>query len=695
MRFTIIPFLLVLAPGIVTAQKKGDYSTIYPELKVFKFEDSKPISKKTSVEYTKACVTGDCLEGEGKLLMLDGVKPNPYGGSVVSGRLFIGSFAKQGLNFTGRVYQFERPVTPNYKGKAWLPNKPPENYTVNPPLNFSDNDAMQSFYLGTGDYNLDRERWEGEVTEWPALAKVYPDAILHKAYVVPPEQYSPTSDISWIDISLSEKDRVARYTGQTFGSGEFLLGRALLKNGDVYEGFFFRHSFHGLGQLVSKSGKVQQGIWQLDSLIIPTVLELPPVLMEHTWPKPTQFRDITAINDMAVHPYYTPEFYGDVVNNRATGWGVWKVRLKNDPRLVIQGDYVTMLAYGNWDHTNMEGAGVFIATPTAGQMKVIINQDWQNDFWFVAGTFTNGKLIAGTKLTADFTGYANKELGANDLPQLSLTNSFLYTGNFENLYLHGCGLKISLSYSWGMNNKPQFYGTEEGYFYMDKPSGFYFRNDRAKTRGYQFLEYELGATLYTDYQKAYEKVKADTLFCYPQIRRYKTQFLEPYKKRTEDAIAYEAYIKTPEYQAMKIRVAAENEAYRKKKQQEFDAGIRKLNLIPGKTYTSASGRYVFSGADYENEKLIFYDPAKSNNDSGYLIKDNLAGAWVWQLSTKQFHSCQACQGTGQTSYIESTTKVKELPWGYFSGIETKSIRTTEITKYKACDRCAGTGIILE
>jgi hypothetical protein len=65
------------------------------------------------------------------------------------------------------------------------------------------------------------------------------------------------------------------------------------------------------------------------------------------------------------------------------------------------------------------------------------------------------------------------------------------------------------------------------------------------------------------------------------------------------------------------------------------------------------------------------------------------------LGDKQYYTCSECDGDGSYEVTQYTTKTKELPWGYFSGIETKSIRTTATTRQQFCNRCHGRGVVLK
>jgi hypothetical protein len=63
----------------------------------------------------------------------------------------------------------------------------------------------------------------------------------------------------------------------------------------------------------------------------------------------------------------------------------------------------------------------------------------------------------------------------------------------------------------------------------------------------------------------------------------------------------------------------------------------------------------------------------------------------WERCPKQYYRCSHCAGEGGGLVTAYDTKVKELPFGYFSGIETKVSRTTSRTYWEACKYCTGSG----
>jgi hypothetical protein len=105
---------------------------------------------------------------------------------------------------------------------------------------------------------------------------------------------------------------------------------------------------------------------------------------------------------------------------------------------------------------------------------------------------------------------------------------------------------------------------------------------------------------------------------------------------------------------------------------------------------------ILESYDCEKDEYRFWLPkqqawsleAKYEHDHGYNIR-------LGVKPLKQFHKCKACDGDGSYEVTTYTTRTKELPWGYFSGIETRSIRTTATTRKQFCNACQGQGVILE
>lgn len=68
---------------------------------------------------------------------------------------------------------------------------------------------------------------------------------------------------------------------------------------------------------------------------------------------------------------------------------------------------------------------------------------------------------------------------------------------------------------------------------------------------------------------------------------------------------------------------------------------------------------------------------------------------TWSKNRQQFHRCSRCGGEGGELVTTTSSRTKELPFGYFSGIETKVTRTTTKTSWENCYTCGGTGWMLQ
>lgn len=115
-----------------------------------------------------------------------------------------------------------------------------------------------------------------------------------------------------------------------------------------------------------------------------------------------------------------------------------------------------------------------------------------------------------------------------------------------------------------------------------------------------------------------------------------------------------------------------------------------------------NGMYVILRSfDCKEDVYTVWQPAQRNTialrddpDFSYTVQ----GSEFRQLSQKadkHYHTCTDCDGDGTTEVTIYTTKTKELPWGYFSGIETKKITTTAKTSTTTCKTCQGRGVILK
>lgn len=673
----------------MNAQKKTDPAELYPVFKSFKIKWDKNAAYLSGPTNFDECINGNCADGEGVRLITGKVEPN-YGTYKLHGMIFKGQFSEAGNRFKGKVYQFKLPATGLKKEKE---------LRLDTPLNIIDDAAMKRFNIGEGSWyngpDYWNRGWDGEVKDVPSVTKVFPDAVIHKAVL-------SKGGISWIDVDLPAKHRFIRYTGHTFASGDFMFGKAVLDNGDVYEGFFLRHSFHGPGKLTKRSGTIQQGIWQIDSLIKDAVVEVPAALLQPVLPKPTKFK-ISTLNDLEVnsirhsateiHTIDSSSFYGDIVNNEASGWGLWKTEFTNqnaDSRDDIKG-----VAYGYWKHNKLDGPGIYFTTPNAHQLSFEGNKTtFQNDFWIRTGVYTNGKIVHGNIVTADYSVYANQNIPINEVPRLSLDGLKLVTDP-----LQGCGMLMEFGYSWGYDAKPSIYNIAEGYYNNGRMVGFYFDNDKEKKRDYEHLSFA-GYNRYQSFPESIVKtVEASNDFCFDVMSRYKPLFVAEMKKKLASNIAAEEWAKSPEGIAHKRQVELDNLRYAEQRKKDCDAEFAKIG-VKGRTYIYRANLVILEGYDCDKKEYIAWRPKQGNDLYSDPAMTKIKGSTTFLLdklepSVKQYVTCTECDGTGKILVTTTTSRTKELPWGYFSGIETKSIRTTTKEELKPCNKCGGRAIILK
>lgn len=123
-------------------------------------------------------------------------------------------------------------------------------------------------------------------------------------------------------------------------------------------------------------------------------------------------------------------------------------------------------------------------------------------------------------------------------------------------------------------------------------------------------------------------------------------------------------------------------------------------------YTKGDTRYydadyvILKEFDCKKDVYSIWRPAQKRQLSGQEMPNasfTVAGSLFRQNShvpNKHYFTCRACDGDGSVEVTIYTTRTKELPWGYFSGIETKSIKTTSQTVNQTCKVCNGAAVIL-
>lgn len=666
----------VLAMFAVNAQKKTNSDELYPVFKSLKVKWDRNTDYLNGSTDVDECIYGNCKDGEA-VRLITGPVVSKYNYYTLYGNIFKGQFSEGGNRFNGKVYAFNLPAG-GYKKEKEL--------RIGTPLDITNDSTMKPFYIGEGSYYLGPNKygymrpeewgWDGEVKDHPALSNLFLNAEVYKAVF-------DKGALSWIDVGLPAPCRFIRYSGHTFASGDFMFGKAQLDNGDLYEGFFLRNSFHGPGRLTKRSGKILQGVWQIDSLMQDVVVEFPQALLQPRLPTPTQFK-ITELNGMAVNSFQyratdISDFYGEVINNEASGWGIWKTtftkgNFNNYPS-------VPGFAYGYWKHNQLDGPGIYFANAV------------QTEFWINTGVYKNGKIVLGNSLYADYYSLGNTPSFKHGFPVLSTYKIKLSTNP-----LQGCGMEMEVGYSGGYISKPTVSNIKEGYYSNGKLTGFYFENDKEKKRSYEFLSFPAYHLNWQFTEDVIKSAEASTNVCFDVINRYKPLFVAEMKKILEQRIAGEAWAKSPEGQAHKRLVELENQRYAEQRKKECDAEFAKIG-VKGRTYKYRTDLVILEGYDCDKKEYIAWRPKQGNDIYSDPDMTQVRGLITFSLdkltpSVKQYQTCSDCDGTGKVMVTTTTTRTKELPWGYFSGIETKSIRTTTKKEFETCSKCKGLAIVL-
>lgn len=189
-----------------------------------------------------------------------------------------------------------------------------------------------------------------------------------------------------------------------------------------------------------------------------------------------------------------------------------------------------------------------------------------------------------------------------------------------------------------------------------------------------------------------------------QLNTGKVSFrVAPFFNRSSEIAAKQAAEKLASEEAY-ARVAKEREQAQKdaeaKKQALCKTRWGTTEFNKGVTRTWGIFNVILESYDCDKDRYRFWIPKqdadKYNVIAGKYETDNgdnfrMAG---YKLA-KQYYTCSECDGDGYLEVTVYTTKTKDLPWGYFSGIETKKITTTSTRQQKFCNHCDGRGVILK
>jgi hypothetical protein len=173
----------------------------------------------------------------------------------------------------------------------------------------------------------------------------------------------------------------------------------------------------------------------------------------------------------------------------------------------------------------------------------------------------------------------------------------------------------------------------------------------------------------------------------------------PFYNRTADDVAKQAKAK------------ADQDAYLAKykaKQDSLEHPEKYCHLFwntdkwrKGLTIFWGAAYHILADYDCKEDKYKLWRPAQLYEGKGHYMEPKYILVPGDQIRTGNYYSklqyviCEACEGDGTYERTVYTTKTKELPWGYFSGIETKKITTTSTTTKERCSKCMGNGVVLK
>jgi hypothetical protein len=188
---------------------------------------------------------------------------------------------------------------------------------------------------------------------------------------------------------------------------------------------------------------------------------------------------------------------------------------------------------------------------------------------------------------------------------------------------------------------------------------------------------------------------ANTALLFNTVLNKPTMQVYPFYNRSATLIASQAegMKKQKEYLERSAKEAAEEKAKRCStswNNAEFKRGITR----------KWDGTYVIMASyDCEKDEYSLWIPNQPGQEMDFSAAKFITapGATIRTYavrSKEQYLTCTGCDGDGHVERTVYTTKTKELPWGYFSGIETRKITTTSSTKLTICTECHGRGIVL-
>lgn len=134
------------------------------------------------------------------------------------------------------------------------------------------------------------------------------------------------------------------------------------------------------------------------------------------------------------------------------------------------------------------------------------------------------------------------------------------------------------------------------------------------------------------------------------------------------------------------------------KEQECQQKLYDAQQGRGQTYFYQNDMVIMESYDCATDLYTVWRPRQGSDGNMEPRGKRMQVRPEWGRWTpavlKKYHRCSECEGDGDVLRVTYDTKTKELPQGYFSGIQTTKTTTTKKTSTQSCPKCNGLGWLL-
>lgn len=612
-------------------------SAFYPIPKEFKLKDD---GNDFDNIISRECVAGNCKKGVGTYVevLQYTIWLNAAAKPFVDVKIRTGTFSEDGKYFEGHTYKVYVEYT----------HTKTKNDGVLTPVNafdLTDLSKLQPFHDGKGTMMREINCKQSCSYEWAGW---------RRNTITTPEPGAPSAYSKYYEYSgaiIGQKLEYApggvykEFTGRSIYYDEIVGGRFAYSDNSVYEGFVFRGKFFGPGILTSASGEKKQGIWMMDTLAMPMEIKLPDAVFDPALEADKNLPDY--------EPRQTSVRWSSPLHNYYQGPDTW-----------VLGTNAEKIYCGKTEGKSFEGPGILIEFE---------KQDRIYTYW--TGIFSDGVLTKGMRVTYNVMNVDRY--------------TSIVSGEFANGKLvAGCNREVTLD-SFG---KP--YLILEGMFYPsanwdgEVRSGWMYVNDWAGLRQEKNLRYfysnrnVLGEGFTPEWWISAAEEAVDAPYCFPKIITQRDAILKKLLHKGDSMLAQK-----------KAREADRERLAQKRREAQAQtaacmAKINKNGIDLGVTVTDGQFVGYVSDVDCDKETLTIVNPGSKLVYGGSPEKRTVQmyDFTTWRRHKLQYRTCSRCNGTCGETQTSTTSKTKELPFGYFSGITTTVTKTTTQTYWAHCPK---------